>query len=113
VLQVVSEMKVPVSTTSSLMQSQQPFRSQSDPRLGSVWVIRIALTQFISNPYAVTDRKEDKYKGQDVSMAEFFQGGDLLLIQCHGLERYVRDQCEIVLLFISKKCSRKWLSNLQ
>ena len=101
-LQVVSEMKVPVSTTSSLMQSQQPFRSQSDPRLGSVWVIRIALTQFISNPYAVTDRKEDKYKGHDVSMAEFFQGGDLLLIQCHGLERYVHEECVTILFFIHK-----------
>ena len=89
-LQVVSEMKVPVSTTSSLMQSQQPFRSQSDPRLGSVWVVRIALTQFMKNPYAVADRKEDKYKNNDACMAEFFQGGDLLLLQCHGLERYVR-----------------------
>lgn len=81
---------MPVSTTTSLMQSQQPFRSQSDPRLGSVWVVRIALTQFMKKPYSVADIKEDKYKNNDACMAEFFQGGDLLLLQCHGLERYVR-----------------------
>ena len=90
VLQVVSEMKVPVSTSSSLLQSQQPYRSQSDPRLGSVWVVRVALSPYIKNPVSTGT---DKNHGQNHSadgpcMAEFFQGGDLLLIHCSGFERY-------------------------
>ena len=92
VLQVVSEMKVPVSTSSSLLQSQQPYRSQSDPRLGSVWVVRVALSPYIKNPVSTgTDKNHGQNHSGDVpSMAEFFQGGDLLLIHCSGFERYVR-----------------------
>ena len=85
VLQVVSEMKVPVSTTTSLLQSQQPFRSHSDPRLGSVWVVRIALSQYVKFPPPAGNKNMKSYDG---GMSEFFQGGDLLLIQCHGLVRY-------------------------
>lgn len=84
VLQVVSEMKVPVSTTTSLLQSQQPFRSQSDPRLGSVWIVRIALSQYVKASMSGGIKSS---KSHDGGMAEFFQGGDLLLIQCHGLDR--------------------------
>ena len=83
VLQVVSEMKSPVSTTTSLLKSQQPFRSQSDPRLGTVWVVRIAISPFNKD----THIEKSSYKYNDFGMAEFFQSGDLLLIHCHGLAR--------------------------
>jgi hypothetical protein len=88
VLQVVSEMKVPVSTTTSLLQSQQPFRSHSDPRLGSVWVVRIALSQYVKLAPPGGNKSNKSYDG---GMSEFFQGGDLLLIQCQGLARYEGD----------------------
>ena len=82
-------MKVPVSTTSSLSQSQQPYRSNSDPRLGSVWVVRLALS-----PYIKISGSKDKDGNKNSStyepgaMADFFGSGDILLMYCNGLDRY-------------------------
>ena len=93
-------MKVPVSTTSSLSQSQQPYKSHSDPRLGSVWVVRLALSPFIKNPYGKDkDGNICNNNYEQGAMSDFFGSGDILLLHCNGLERYVMSRHIMLHLF--------------
>ena len=90
-------MKVPLSTTSSLSQSQQPYRSNSDPRLGSVWVVRLALSPYIKIS-GLKDKDVNKSSNglyEQGAMADFFGSGDILLMYCNGLDRYVPVQYSV------------------
>ena len=103
-------MKVPLSTTSSLSQSQQPYRSNSDPRLGSVWVVRLALSPYIKIS-GLKDKDVNKSSNglyEQGAMADFFGSGDILLMYCNGLDRYVPVQYLLSIYLIE---SSKFLSD--
>ena len=102
-------MKVPLSTTSSLSQSQ-PYRSNSDPRLGSVWVVRLALSPYIKIS-GLKDKDVNKSSNglyEQGAMADFFGSGDILLMYCNGLDRYVPVQYLLSIYLIE---SSKFLSD--
>jgi hypothetical protein len=85
VLQVVSE-----TNPNLTRQHTREQVSSSDPRLGSVWMVRMALSPYTRNSTANKGGQSDSaglWNNND--MADFFQGGDLLLMHCETLGRLV------------------------
>jgi hypothetical protein len=71
VLQVLSESKPPVPTSTAQKQLMQ-----NDPRLGTVLIMKMAISPYMQS---------SALRGMD----DQFQGGDLLLMQCSSLGRYI------------------------
>ena len=69
VLQVVSETAV---------QSQMNQIQQSDPRLGSVWLVRLALSPYLQNQGGACGSSED--------MSDICSPGDLVVLRSSGLD---------------------------
>lgn len=73
------------------------FSNKNDHRLGAMFIVKVSLDQYVNtskknknkNNKNNKNSKNNENNSNNVDMMDFFQGGDMLLLQCNCMKRLV------------------------